>query len=630
MSTMTMAPQTGGHRCNCGCSDCMGECCELEYLVQPRFFCGQLLTDQDLNALLEWVKGKTALARYRDGWGVACGLDVHCSAGPGKEGFVSVTPGYAIDCCGNDIIVREEAEIDLSKYCLVDEGPCRDRAPMSAQRSAAQSGTTPGTPGPNLSFGGWEIQQSEVQAVDLFIGYAETASDARNALAKRACDAVEVCEYTRTHEGYHLYAKKAEHCDHSAERRALDWEEEYGRKLKELFNDLQAISTIGNAKQRVERLSQWLTSHALHSFSFIREWLCELQRLNEPTAGWFEKMIFWLVQDWRSHYLGCECYGCGPDTGVHLARVWLWRRKDERGRAYCKVIYINPYPPFRRPLQRECWPGRPGYLNVARFIWQPTDYVVGELSSLGFGSISTAPFTYGNLEGLRTKFADDHLFVPRGDGTRAQRLIIYSYQDICQQSRVVRFGVETAPIRTDVNVNAALTKEDVKPVNQTTTGTAASSGSTPTTANAEDAKPATGPGLEPPASPTTPLADPTAGPPVNSNGPALIANNSPAAEIVIAPDVPITPAVANPVGRTAIDPDTLPPTHPLLEIQQVKGIGPVYAMRLEEAGIMNLRDLSKSNPATVKQALAGGPPNRPAEDIVQEAAERIRKLKEGT
>ncbi len=23
---------------------------------------------------------------------------------------------------------------------------------------------------------------------------------------------------------------------------------------------------------------------------------------------------------------GARCFGCGPDTGIPLARVWLWRR----------------------------------------------------------------------------------------------------------------------------------------------------------------------------------------------------------------------------------------------------------------------------------------------------------------
>ena len=628
MSTMTIAPQTSGHRCNCGCSDCMGECCELECLVQPRFFCGQLLTDQDLNALLEWVKGKTALTRYRDGWGAVCGLDVSCISGPGNEGFVSVSAGYAIDCCGNDIIVCEKARIDLSKYCIADEDPCTDWTPKRARPTE-----TPGAAGPNISFGGWEIQQSQVQAVDLFIGYAETASDARNALAKRACDAVEACEYTRTHEGYHLYAKKAEHCDNSAERRALDWEEEYQSKLKGLFDDLQVISTISDQRQRIERLNRWLASHTLHSFCFIREWLCDLQhefqRSGRLPDKWFEQVTFWLVQDWRSYYLRCDCFGCGPDAGVQLARVWLWRRKDERGRSYCKVIYINQYSPFRRPIQTECWPARSGYLNVARFAWQPADIAVAELRSLGFDSISKRPFTYNTFNALRTQFTEDQLFVPHRDTTETRPLILYYHEDICHQSRVVRFGVDTQPAHTEPNLNVSPAREDANPVNVTTTGTAATPISTPNLADKQTANPVAGPGLEPPAPPTTPVADPAAGPALGLNGPPVIENAIPAAEIVLEPNSPPATAVANPVAARAMDPDTLAPDHPLLEIQRVKGIGPGYAMRLRASGIMNLRDLVNSTAAKVEQALADLPTHPPVEDFIKAAAELIRKIREG-
>ena len=55
--------------------------------------------------------------RYLHGWGVACGLEVLCNP---CKGFVTVTPGYALSPCGDDIVVcREEAVnvCDLVKQC---------------------------------------------------------------------------------------------------------------------------------------------------------------------------------------------------------------------------------------------------------------------------------------------------------------------------------------------------------------------------------------------------------------------------------------------------------------------------------------------------------------------------------
>src|SRR5262247_2025944 len=93
----------GTKPCPCGCAPCDEPCCRLDCLERPRFFCGQLLTDQDLMALLGWTQDKLRLGRFRHGWGVVCGLEVHCYAQ--KPGWVLVKPGYAISCCGDDIIV---------------------------------------------------------------------------------------------------------------------------------------------------------------------------------------------------------------------------------------------------------------------------------------------------------------------------------------------------------------------------------------------------------------------------------------------------------------------------------------------------------------------------------------------
>ncbi len=436
MSAMISAPRKSGHLCNCGCSDCKGDCCELDCLVQPRFFCGQLLTDQDLSVLLEWVKGKTALARYRHGWGAVCGLEVNCGAKSGEEAFVSVMPGYAVDCCGNDIIVCRESRIDLTKYCRLEEDPCGDWPP-------------PGSPTPDdtlLNFSGWQIPKSQVQAVDLFVRYSETVSDARTALAKGGCSPAETCEYTRTQEGYEVYAKRAEYCDQSTERLALDWEEGYRKGIKELFGSLPSEYNPEGARTTVDNLIQWLKDHPLYSFCFIREWLCELQRelLRQGSRvenRTFDEIIFWLIQDWRNNYFRCDCFGCEPDSGVPIARVWLWRQKGERGKQLCKVVYINSYPPFRRLMQTECWPARSGSVSLARFIWQPVDYVFKELRNLGFDQIATAPFTFNNLNQLKEQLGNDQLFVPRMDRRETGSLVMYLYDDNCEQRRVVRFGV---------------------------------------------------------------------------------------------------------------------------------------------------------------------------------------------
>jgi hypothetical protein len=73
--------------------------------VPARFYPGQLLTEEDLNHLEHYIIAKNKLHnRYVHGWGVVCGLEVVCDE---CEGWVTVKPGYALDPCGNDIIVCE-------------------------------------------------------------------------------------------------------------------------------------------------------------------------------------------------------------------------------------------------------------------------------------------------------------------------------------------------------------------------------------------------------------------------------------------------------------------------------------------------------------------------------------------
>src|SRR5687768_560450 len=93
---------TERHEGGCACYP-PEEPCTLDCLVHPAFFCGQLLADQDLTALVKWTQDKARLVRYRHGWGVVCGLDVRCR--PKYHDQVVITPGYAVDCCGNDVIV---------------------------------------------------------------------------------------------------------------------------------------------------------------------------------------------------------------------------------------------------------------------------------------------------------------------------------------------------------------------------------------------------------------------------------------------------------------------------------------------------------------------------------------------
>jgi hypothetical protein len=112
------------------CPDCGG----LKCLCRPRFFAGQLLTEQDLNRLDRYIRDKNRLHnRHLFGWGVVCGLEVSCD--PCDEGNVRVSPGYALGPCGDDIVVCEQDTVDICELikCCRQQTP-RDCRPYGRRR----------------------------------------------------------------------------------------------------------------------------------------------------------------------------------------------------------------------------------------------------------------------------------------------------------------------------------------------------------------------------------------------------------------------------------------------------------------------------------------------------------------
>ncbi len=115
------------------CADCGG----LECLCRPRFFAGQLLTDDDLKRLDYYITAKNKLHnRYLIGWGVVCGMDVVCNA---CDGLVTVKSGYALSPCGEDIVICSDASVDI---CSMIQ-KCTRKQPSNCQPAQPASGADP-------------------------------------------------------------------------------------------------------------------------------------------------------------------------------------------------------------------------------------------------------------------------------------------------------------------------------------------------------------------------------------------------------------------------------------------------------------------------------------------------------
>lgn len=173
-----------GSGSSCGC-DCNGGCSGGQ-LERPRWFAGQLVGPADLEALQQWVIGRSRRHnRMLHGWGVSCGLAVTQSAsitGNAEPWSITVSPGYGLSACGDDISVGSPVRVDI-------------RQPRPSGSDACAPPVDP-----------WCAPVRQRREPDrtyyLAIRYAE-----ENRRPVRGCGCGcddEACEYSRVAEGYAL------------------------------------------------------------------------------------------------------------------------------------------------------------------------------------------------------------------------------------------------------------------------------------------------------------------------------------------------------------------------------------------------------------------------------------------
>lgn len=390
---------------NCGCKPMEEHSCRLDCLTAPRFFCGQMLTDQDMTALVDWTRDKLRLARYRHGWGVACGLEVKCSHKQNEHLIVS--GGYAVSCCGDDIIVCEDVTVDLSKWCKPKPDVCAEFRPTETKQAL-------------IEIGCLRIPASELLVLDLYIHYDEQLGVPTTALGSGLCDHTAKCEYTRTIESYRFSLEESVDSADPLESAANTWLEGYGKCL----GVLDAFSlkfphyekTPGMLKEVRDWLLAWIDAHPLTEFCFVRDCICATTEA--PDQREIVRWLFWIVQDCRNAYLSCNCYGCESGHGVRLARVWL-RVHEKPGAANardCSILRVDPYPPYRRDLRPECWPAPLGSVNLGRLIWQHLAAAMSTASDLGIDVNATPrPLDLPSVTGELKPLLDCLPFVKFGD-----------------------------------------------------------------------------------------------------------------------------------------------------------------------------------------------------------------------
>lgn len=394
---------------------CDGNNCDLDCIVQPRFFCGQLLTDQDLAAIVTWAEDKFRLNRFRDGWGVACGLDVRCDHN--NPGHIIVDPGYAIDCCGNDIIVCEPASIDLSDACCPEKDPCekleevddgygRFRKADVVQRLQEEF----------VAKSKLDRSRSEERRlyVDIYLNYAEKGTQAVANLQKNGCHHDHTCEHTRIEESFTINWQLAGggNPTHYAVRK---W-------LKQYFQCVEVVNAFATVwekwqshelplEERLKRarawLLHWLEENPLYHFCFIRDMICDLtsERVTyEDFNRRLNVIILVIALDCRIRFLNENCILCADDSGIPLARVMLFKEEDDDA---CNVFLIDAVSPYRRQLAPDQAPVKPGTVNGSQVFWQPYEEACVTLRGLGVNVIGETSMSVDDLNEINELIVQD-------------------------------------------------------------------------------------------------------------------------------------------------------------------------------------------------------------------------------
>lgn len=417
----------------CHCCD-VPETCDLECLERPLFTAGMVLSDTDLTALVDWTDARVGLHRHRGGWGVVCGLDVHCD--PDRPGSVVVEPGYAVDCCGHDIVLCEAESVDLTGCCAV-RSPCDEPA-----REPGNTRDPDHTRGPDTSASPLPPPRDPCGDVVVDVVLSQLVSPAVPELAEacscgcdRGCDSDSRIVPTRLREGALVEpvrvpfprsdpmrdaAERAQAAYHACHDIVRHWVEA-GEKADASRDDVVA----------------WLRERVVDPPCDWWDRTCaELDGADGPTQveEVMVRALLDLVIACRHRLLRRPCGRCDTDR-VGLARVWLRRVEDTHGTT-CVVTRVDAYRPHRRELGPDTRPVPSGAEDLGDFVWQRWEQICSQWRRLARTTPRTVldvPSTTDDL--LQVLDATDRLWWACGDPA-PQPIVV---EDQCLGTRVIGF-----------------------------------------------------------------------------------------------------------------------------------------------------------------------------------------------
>jgi hypothetical protein len=251
---------------SCGCGTC-STCVSIPCFERPRFFCGQLLTDKDLDAAQRYVIEKNKLHnRYVVGAGVVCGMAVRCDeCSPDK---VRIEAGYAIDCCGNDIVLCEADDFNVREYLEKCLGPKDDGCGTKIKTQSMCD----------------DVEKEYC----IFACYAEEDSRPITAMVRNGTCSTTRCEPSRTKETHQFYLIEESKIPRSTWKNSLLW--------KALQCVLEHLDELGGI--------------------FLKVGLLNYPSESDPIPEAFQQKAYTLFCDIRN--LVIELYKSGPNIRCNL------------------------------------------------------------------------------------------------------------------------------------------------------------------------------------------------------------------------------------------------------------------------------------------------------------------------
>jgi hypothetical protein len=327
--------------CVCGGAGC--EQCRTDNFVRPHFFAGQLLTEEDLQLLGNYVTAKNRLHnRHLFGGGVVCGLDVTCH--PCGGGSVIIHPGHALDCCGNDIVLSCPQTLDIN--AMVRElrtrllggfdcgNPCKDKIKDPCKDSG---GTKPGA---IHQEGNVEKGKETAREYCLYVRYCEELTDPVTPYTTDEPCGPQTCQPTRVREGvrYELRCREEDQTADdlfahirrcfgdldSTERTAIEgqWHHVVGRQYQRAMTMIQNNATPrADPPQQLNQRTEYLAkvTDALNKASAP----VTKEELVSPERGEARKTVREMVLDVLEAML---------DTASQLARFYVSGKESRRTR----------------------------------------------------------------------------------------------------------------------------------------------------------------------------------------------------------------------------------------------------------------------------------------------------------